>query len=208
MQAIGVVYELVTIPYISPCAYSLARPILVGLYSDGLIFGWAYIRMGLYSDGLIFGSAYIRIGLYSDRLIFGWAYIRMGLYSDGPIFGWAYIRMGLYSDRLIFGSAYIRIGLYSDGLIFGWACIRIGLYSDGLIFGRLLFLYTFVCFDAVSFPVLEHFWISQVAQILYLLLRDGKIIERICGRILGDKRPAPELPCKYILYGKKRTEKL
>ena len=46
------------------------------LYSDGLIFGWAYIRMGLYSDGLIFGWAYTRMGLYSDGLIFGWAYIR------------------------------------------------------------------------------------------------------------------------------------
>ena len=41
----------------------------MGLYTGGLIYGWAYIRNGE-------SGAYIRCGLYSVGLIFGGAYIR------------------------------------------------------------------------------------------------------------------------------------
>ena len=56
------------IPKISPGAYIFQRPLLRGLFLEGLIFGGAYLRRvfcvtslgGLYLEGLIHGGAYFR----------------------------------------------------------------------------------------------------------------------------------------------------
>ena len=78
---------------------------LVGLYSEGLIFGGLIFRRAY-----IWG-AYIQEGLYSG-----------GLYSGGLIFG------GLIFRRTYIQGAYIQEGLYLGGLYSG------GLIFGGLIF--------------------------------------------------------------------------
>ena len=40
----------------------------MGLYSDGLILGWAYTRVGLYSGGLIRGSLRYNISDFGRKL--------------------------------------------------------------------------------------------------------------------------------------------
>ena len=57
------------IPKISPGAYIFQRPLLRGLYSEGLIFGGAYLRRGLFLEGLIFGGAYLRREICVSKLI-------------------------------------------------------------------------------------------------------------------------------------------
>ena len=67
--------------------------------------------MGLFLDGLIFGWAYFWMGLFLDRLIFGWAYFWKDLFLGGLIFEWAYFLIGLFLFGLISRSNYFWTGL-------------------------------------------------------------------------------------------------
>ena len=105
------------IPKIRPGAYIFQRPVLRGLFLEGLIFGGAYVRreicvlksIGLACSGkeiyhFCFVLLFIR-GQISSTSPPG------GLYSEGRFNG------GFFALR--FWGAYIWRGLYMEGLIFG-----------------------------------------------------------------------------------------
>ena len=105
------------IPKISPGAYTFQRPFLRGLFSEGPIFGGAYVRREICVSKAI-GLA------CSGKQIYHFCFVLLriqgqipstsppgGLYSEGRFNG------GFFALR--FWGAYLWRGLYMEGLIFG-----------------------------------------------------------------------------------------
>ena len=126
------------IPKICPGAYIFQRPFLRGLFSEGLIFGGAYVRREICVSK--------SIGLAcSGKEIYHFCFVLLcirgqipstsppgGLYSEGRFNGVFF--------ALRFWGAYICWGLYMEGLIFGILRYFLAswIYSSSLFFKTLV----------------------------------------------------------------------
>ena len=96
------------IPKISPGVYIFQRPLLRGLFLEGLIFGGAYLRMEICVSKSIGLALYLEVNL--PFLLCFTLYLRAifqvqapgGLYLEGLTHGGAYFRNHVYGIRICF----------------------------------------------------------------------------------------------------------